>query len=210
VPTHYEVLGVAPTATAEEIREAYRARARLYHPDRHVDGSPAEQSAAAVRMREVNEAWRVLSDSGRRAQHDATQRRSPTARPATPSQHDDLDDVDDVELSPGAFFALRAVPWLLVLGVFAVIFIFTAYATSGDGGGPPPTTGAGAERVGTCVEVAPGPVTSVVPCERPNDGQVVAEVDADEPCPSDLDRLDLVVERDVCLDSSRASAGGGG
>lgn len=59
----YEALGVEPTATAEEIRAAYRALAREHHPDMGGDGE---------RMAAVNTAYAVLSDPERRAAYDAT------------------------------------------------------------------------------------------------------------------------------------------
>lgn len=68
--THYEVLGVARTATPAEIRRAYVGLAREHHPDFHTGDSPAGRAAAAERMRTVNEAWRVLSDAGLREVYD--------------------------------------------------------------------------------------------------------------------------------------------
>ena len=70
--THYQRLGVAPTATQPEIRAAYRDLARLHHPD----VSDADADAAMVA---VNEAWYVLRDPARRAAYDATMR---SARPS--------------------------------------------------------------------------------------------------------------------------------
>jgi curved DNA-binding protein CbpA len=61
--THYAVLGVEPDAPLEALKAAYRREARLAHPD--VGGDEA-------RMRELNEAWRVLSDPGLRAAYDRT------------------------------------------------------------------------------------------------------------------------------------------
>jgi hypothetical protein len=61
VATHYEVLGVAPSATADQVRAAYRAAARDHHPDAGGD---------AGRMQAVNAAWRVLGDPVRRAAYD--------------------------------------------------------------------------------------------------------------------------------------------
>jgi len=61
---HYEVLGLAPAAPPEEVRQAYLRLARRHHPDRA--GGDAE------RMREVNEAWTVLGDPARRALYDLT------------------------------------------------------------------------------------------------------------------------------------------
>jgi curved DNA-binding protein len=61
---YYEVLGVARTATADDIRKAYRKLARQYHPD--VNKSPD----AAKKFTEVQEAYDVLSDDSRRRTYD--------------------------------------------------------------------------------------------------------------------------------------------
>ena len=63
--THYQRLGVAPTAAAADIKAAYRELARLNHPDL-ANGSGSADMAA------VNEAWRVLGDPERRRAFDAT------------------------------------------------------------------------------------------------------------------------------------------
>ena len=60
----YRVLGVSPSATMREIRDAYRARARLAHPD-----LAGEEGISW--MRDLNAAWDLLKDSARRAAHDA-------------------------------------------------------------------------------------------------------------------------------------------
>ena len=69
-PTHYEVLGVTVRATAAEVRAAYRRAARDHHPD---------AGGSARRMSEVNAAWHVLSDAGRRAAYDRQLARRPAA-----------------------------------------------------------------------------------------------------------------------------------
>lgn len=61
----YEVLGVSRSATAEEIRKAYRQAALKHHPDRNA-GDPA----AAQRFKEATEAFQVLSDDEKRAVYD--------------------------------------------------------------------------------------------------------------------------------------------
>ena len=65
---YYEVLGVPRTATAEEIKRAYRQLARKHHPDLQV---ASERARASERFKEINEANEVLSDPDKRAKYDA-------------------------------------------------------------------------------------------------------------------------------------------
>lgn len=51
----YEVLGVSPSATNEEVRDAYRALAKKYHPDNYVDSPLADM--AEEKMKEINSAY---------------------------------------------------------------------------------------------------------------------------------------------------------
>ena len=53
----YRVLGVSRDATREEIKKAYRQKAKLYHPDLHPD-----DSQAAEKMNEINEAYDMLNN----------------------------------------------------------------------------------------------------------------------------------------------------
>ncbi len=61
---YYQTLGVARDATADAIKKAFRKLARKYHPD------VSKESDAELRMREVNEAYAVLSDPEKRAAYD--------------------------------------------------------------------------------------------------------------------------------------------
>src|SRR5574344_502373 len=63
---YYEVLGVAKTASDDELKKAFRKLARKYHPDVNRD-IPKE---AEVKFKEINEAYEVLSSPERRAQYD--------------------------------------------------------------------------------------------------------------------------------------------
>jgi molecular chaperone DnaJ len=63
---YYEVLGVARTASGEEIKRAYRRLAMKYHPDR-ADG---DKSAAEIKFKECAEAYEVLSDDHKRRRYD--------------------------------------------------------------------------------------------------------------------------------------------
>jgi curved DNA-binding protein len=64
---YYEALGVARTATPEEIKKAYRALALKWHPDRHPEQARAE---AERKFKLVNEANEVLSDPEKRKRYD--------------------------------------------------------------------------------------------------------------------------------------------
>ncbi len=86
--SHYEVLGVSRNATLEEIRAAHRHLAQMLHPDHHAADAEAERNFAERRMREVNEAWTVLSHSEHRAEYDRLLHQVDVrnAPPAPPSQ----------------------------------------------------------------------------------------------------------------------------
>ena len=62
---HYRTLGVSRTADEKEIRQAFRKKARKYHPDLNKDDASAE-----AKFKEVNEAHEVLSDAESRRKYD--------------------------------------------------------------------------------------------------------------------------------------------
>lgn len=65
--THYDVLGVDPSAGEQECRGAYHLRAQLLHPDVHAGASPEVIAAAEVAMQELNAAWAVVGNPEARA-----------------------------------------------------------------------------------------------------------------------------------------------
>ncbi len=62
---YYEVLGVEKDISEDELKKAYRKKAKLYHPDLHPGDAEAEKN-----FKEVNEAYEVLSDKDKRARYD--------------------------------------------------------------------------------------------------------------------------------------------
>lgn len=101
----YDVLGVARTASDDEIKAAYRALVAKYHPDRH-QGNPLEDLAEA-KLADINRAYEILSDPQRRAATDAGQPSWP--RPVG-SPFDRM-----------SFGARKRVPWLYVLGAILIL-----------------------------------------------------------------------------------------
>ncbi len=68
---HYQLLGVAYTASAAEITKAYRTAMKRFHPDR----VPAERRAAAEELcKDLNRAYRTLSNPVDRVAYDRTVR----------------------------------------------------------------------------------------------------------------------------------------
>jgi curved DNA-binding protein len=62
---YYQTLGVERTASADEIKKAFRKLARLHHPDVAKD-----KKAGEIKFKEINEAYEVLSDPAKRTKYD--------------------------------------------------------------------------------------------------------------------------------------------
>ena len=79
---HYEILGVNPTASHEEIRAAYRRLAQRYHPDR-AQGNES-------RFRRLQQSYEVLSHPILRRQYDAERRNQSISPDEVPAYLDTL------------------------------------------------------------------------------------------------------------------------
>ncbi len=67
---YYEVLGLEKSASADDIKGAYRKAALKWHPDRWVSGTEAEKKTAEEKFKEASEAYSVLSDPDKKAKYD--------------------------------------------------------------------------------------------------------------------------------------------
>jgi molecular chaperone DnaJ len=171
----YDVLGVAPSASQERIRAAYRALAQRYHPDR----SPG----AADQMAEINAAYRQLSDPARRAMVDADLRGTGSAAPRagrTSSSGEYSFDASSV----GSKLPQAQVPWrsLLVFGAIACIAVLVLSQFNTEPTDPGPD---GILRNGDCVTIEENFDAREVACTGTTDDLVVtAFVPFDASCPN--------------------------
>lgn len=133
--THYDRLGVDPTASREEIRHAYLNLARSSHPDTRPGAPEAERVESTRTMAAINAAWFVLRDTDRRRLYDLSiehllQARRPNTEPVAPGSSDAADRSSLHDYSYDETFAGRDVTigiarlWVFVLT--AVIIMLTA------------------------------------------------------------------------------------
>jgi hypothetical protein len=127
MPTYYDLLDLASTATLEQIRRAYRLKSKLYHPDT----TTLPRDIAIQKFRELNKAYAVLSNPEHRSWYDTqpksfesiglsssiqpSTQRNPKARTASAGL-----DPTERPLSPGEIFAL------FLLGVTFVVCLVVA------------------------------------------------------------------------------------
>lgn len=67
---YYKILDLKKTASANEIKKAYRSKSFIYHPDKMKNASPEEKEAANKKMKDIGEAYAVLSDPDKKATYD--------------------------------------------------------------------------------------------------------------------------------------------
>lgn len=83
---HYGILGVSRSATADEIKRAYRQQMARFHPDRFTAASAEQQAYASRRAQRINEAYGVLGDFNERTAYNRTLAAPPRQTPAAARQ----------------------------------------------------------------------------------------------------------------------------
>jgi curved DNA-binding protein CbpA len=82
---YYRLLEIAAAATTDEVKRAFRLQIARYHPDKVQHLGQEFQAMAAERAAELTEAYRILSDDGRRAEYDRARAASRPAGAPTPA-----------------------------------------------------------------------------------------------------------------------------
>lgn len=135
-------------------------------------------------MARLNEAWRVLSDPGRRAVYDASLR-PVTATPGR-ATYDDHPYRASAPRPAGDRFPIKPI---VALTLFAAVVMFIFSATTKPGGPP-----AADWRIdpGSCVTILPNLDAKEISCDGPHDGVAKQVVSFDTACP-----IDTVTHRDI-------------
>jgi DnaJ-class molecular chaperone len=79
--TYYELLGIAPSADADDVRTAFHAFCDTFHPDRHFGRSHGERESISTIFKRATEAHLVLSDAALRGRYDVQIAASARSRP---------------------------------------------------------------------------------------------------------------------------------
>lgn len=170
----YDILGVVPSATTEQIRTSYRNLARQVHPD---VGSAAQN--ASITMAEINYAWSVLSDPVRRREYDNSQRTSRDVRTSGPDRGIDH---RGSQVSPPTMMQPVRFPWrgMLIAAVVGSVIVLIARGFTDP---PPPGIPDQLLEPGSCVVVGEDRLATEVSCGGPHEYVVVQFIPLDRVCP---------------------------
>ena len=97
---YYELLEIAPTAPADEVKRAFRAQIARYHPDKVQHLGKEFQTMAADRAAALTEAYRILSDSARREEYDRAFAEAGSAPPPAPPPTQGVPEAPPASASP--------------------------------------------------------------------------------------------------------------
>jgi molecular chaperone DnaJ len=172
--THYEVLGVLPTATPDEIKVAYRIKARQTHPD----SSVVLDAQSSQRMADLSQAWRVLSDRTLRMEYD----RSLLVGSTNVSFN--IPGNTGVEYEPIPVIVRREFPWKMIgwmlgIGIVAVLLLNILSEPALPSGPDGLISG------GSCVVIDANQLANEVACDQPHYGVARTLVGFDMTCPTD-------------------------
>lgn len=172
---YYEVLGVSPSASTEQLRAAYREKVRIIHPDSAVAASPS----ASLQMAEVVHAWSTLSNPDLRRAYDE-------------QLSDVLSDLEDDDRESILFpptpivrgqFPKKLIGWILAVGVVSVLLLDVM------SGPVVPAKPDGLLQAGSCVVIDANKLALEVGCEAEHYGVVRQLVGFDMTCPSDTEPI---------------------
>ena len=171
---YYAVLGVTPTASAEQLRAAYREKVRVIHPDSAVAASPT----ASLQMAEVVRAWSTLSNPDLRHAYDAE---------LFDTELFDVKSETEDSFPPTPIvrgrFPKGLIGSILAIGVVGVLVIDVM------SGPVVPTKPDGLLQSGSCVVVDSNKLAIEVGCEVDHYGVVRQLIGFDMTCPSDTEAI---------------------
>jgi ferric-dicitrate binding protein FerR (iron transport regulator) len=186
----YAIVGVHPSASDTEIREAYLRRSKELHPDRFADATGDERAAATRAMQQLNAAYDELRHRA------VAPTPSPATAPAAPWQP-----------APRPVAPPRRARWLLI-AVAAVLVTSVLVVLTGDARNAPPApsnTGTTVDLTqldGECLTLdTTGELEDIVDCTRPHDARVVKVVDHGTECPVYAHARMAGPTKDLCLDT---------
>ncbi|MEY2472376.1 MAG: hypothetical protein QOK28_1705 [Actinomycetota bacterium] len=192
----YAVLGLRPSASDAEIRDAYLRRSKELHPDRYAEATEADRARATRAMQELNVAYDELRH--RVAAPVAAPAREPSDLRVSPRP---------VRQPPAAAPSPRRKRWIAVS--VAALFLASALIALTDNNDTPrlhhgPNATFDVARLeGACITLDnAGVPDEVIDCTRPHDARVMRVVDHGTECPIWTDgSAPATPDKDLCLDT---------